>query len=72
MQNTEKLGYNGKHFTISTHSNEGFEIIADSDKNKIIVPRKEESPIIADLNTVWDINNFLTPRKPVNLGELTP
>lgn len=71
-EDTDKLGYNGKHFTVPKHSQEGFEIIANSSTNKIIVPSKEESPIIADLNTVWDINKFLTPRKPVSLGKLTP
>lgn len=67
-----KLGYHGKHFTIPEHTKEGIEIFADKNKNLIIPPTKEQSPIIADLNSIWDINHFLTPRKPVSLGKLSP
>lgn len=74
MDNIKKeieLGYNGKHFTVPKHSNEGFEIIADSSQNKFNLPDIDTSPIIRDLNTVWDINKFLIPRKPVSLGKLS-
>lgn len=67
----EKLGYHGKHFTVPKHTEKGFEIIAEKSKNKLAVPSKEQSPIIADLNTVWDTTKFLTPRKPVSLGILS-
>lgn len=67
----DKLGYNGKHFTLPSHATEGFEIIADASQCNIPIPSKEESPIVADLNTVWDINKFLIPRKPLSLGILT-
>lgn len=67
----ENLGYNGKHFTVPNHSQEGIEIIADSTKNNIVAPNKEDNPILADLNSIWDINKFLTPRKPVSLGKLS-
>lgn len=66
----EKVGYHGKHFTVPQHTAEGFEIIANRNNNKIIVP--ENNPIIKDLNTTWDIEKFLTPRKPVSLGIITP
>lgn len=68
----DKLGYNGKHFTLPEHPTDGFEIIADANQCNISVPPKEESPIIADLNSIWDINKFLIPRKPVSLGFLSP
>ena len=66
---TKKVAYHGKHFTVPQHSEDGFEIIADRRKNRILVP--EDNPIIKDLNTIWDINKFLTARKPVSLGMIT-
>lgn len=71
-ENYTKLSYNGKNFTIPNHSTTGFEIIADKSKNNIYVPSKEESKIIADLNSVWNLEKFLEVRKPVSLGKLTP
>lgn len=70
QENIDKLGYNGKHFTVPKHSQEGFEIIADSSNNNIEIPSIESNPILSDLNTVWDINKFLISRKPVSLGKL--
>lgn len=72
MDNINKVGYRGKHFTVPTHSDSGFEIVADASKNTSPITKKEESPIIADLNTVWDLEKFLTPREPVSLGLMTP
>jgi hypothetical protein len=66
---TKKVAYHGKHFTVPEHTQDGFEIIADRHKNRILVP--EDNPIIQDLNTVWDVNKFLTTRKPVSLGMIT-
>ncbi len=66
-----KLGYRGKHFTVPTLSHEGFEIVADAAKNLAPIPSAAESPIIADLNSVWDTRRFLVPRIPVSLGMLT-
>ncbi len=68
----QKLGYRGKHFTVPAHTMDGFEIVASASLNLASIPTKEQSPIIADLNSVWDINKFLTPRTPVSLGMLTP
>lgn len=65
------VGYRGKHFTVPTLSREGFEIVADAARNAAVVPTATESPIIADLNSVWDIRRFMTPRAPVSLGILT-
>jgi hypothetical protein len=70
METIEKVGYHGKHFTVPEHTKEGFEIIADRNKNKATIP--EDSPIIQDLNSIWDTNKFLTPRTPVSVGFLTP
>lgn len=67
--NMQKLGYNGKNFVVPSHTKEGFEIIADAHKN--LAPISSDNQIIQDLNTVWNIENFLIPRKPVSLGKLT-
>lgn len=68
--NIEKVGYHGKHFTVPDHPAEGFEITADRSKNKISIPH--DSPIIQDLNSIWNTEKFLNPRTPVSLGHLTP
>lgn len=70
--NDEKVGYNGKNFSVPEHSKTGFEIIGNALENSVKIPTKEESPIIHDLNTIWDRNRFLVPRTPVSLGYLTP
>ncbi len=69
VSDTKKVAYHGKHFTVPEHSKDGFEIIADRRQNRILVP--EDNPIIQDLNTIWDINKFLVPRKPVSLGVIS-
>lgn len=67
----QKVGYHGKHFTVPTHTKEGVEIVADKNKNLITPPSAEESPIIKDLNSFWNLEKFLTPRVPVSLGFLS-
>lgn len=65
----EKVAYRGKHFTLpSVSAREPIEIVGDSGLNQIVPP--EDSPIIRDLNTVWDTKKFLEPRKPISLGRL--
>ena len=66
-----KLAYNGKHFSVPVHTKDGFEIVADKEKNTIPVPSAKDSPIVADLNSIWNLNEFLIPRKPISLGFLT-
>lgn len=68
----ELKSYRGKRFSLPQFSTEGFEIVADASKNTATIPSKEQSPIMADLNTLWDLNKFMTPRIPVSLGVLTP
>ena len=70
-ENSKALAYRGKHFTLPQHSKEGVEIIADASKNAAPIPSPQESAIIADLNTIWDLKKFLTPRMPVSLGLLS-
>lgn len=66
-----QVGYRGKHFTVPQIATEGFEIIGLAKDNLIHVPTKEESPIIADLNSIWDLKKFLNPRIPLSLGKLS-
>lgn len=65
------VGYRGKHFTVPQIATEGFEIIGKAEDNKVFIPSQEQSPIIADLNSIWDLKKFLTPRTPVSLGKLS-
>ena len=71
LSQAASVGYRGKHFTVPTLSREGFEIVADARLNRVAPPSAAESPIIADLNSIWDLKKFLTPRVPVSLGLLT-
>jgi hypothetical protein len=64
------LAYRGKRFSLPTFDGEGFEIVADASKNKALAPSADDSPIIADLNSVWDLKKFMNPRLPVSLGLL--
>lgn len=69
--NIEKVVYHGKHFTVPEHDDAGFEISPDP-KNlppDVVVPT--DSPVIKDLNTVWDTSKFLVPRKPVRICQLS-
>lgn len=64
------VAYHGKHFTVPDHDSAGFEIVPDAKHlpQGLVVPA--ESPVIKDLNTVWDIKKFLVPRKPVSICKL--
>lgn len=69
--NAQTLGYRGKHFVVPKLSSSGFEIVADPTLNTAPIPSAMDSPIIADLNSIWDFQKFKTPRIPVSLGFLT-
>jgi hypothetical protein len=62
------VGYRGKHFTVPSLSSDGLEIVADASKNTVKI---EDNPILTDLNSIWDLNKFMTPRVPVSLGFLS-
>jgi hypothetical protein len=63
--------YRGKQFTLPKLSAEGFRFAADALKNTAPIPDAADSPIIADLNSIWNLDHFKTPRTPVSLGLLT-
>lgn len=62
------LSYRGKRFFLPSLSKEGFEVVADASKNQAVLPSAEQSPVIKDLNSVWDLSKFLVPREPVRVG----
>lgn len=67
----EQASYRGKHFTVpSFTSAEGVALQPHPEENQAPIP--PEAPILQTLNTVWDVRNFLTPRRPVSLGVLPP
>lgn len=67
----ETIAYNGKHFTVPEHDHSGFEVSPDPKylPPGLVIPA--DSPVIQDLNSVWDINKFLTPRAPVPVYQLS-
>lgn len=69
MDSNKNLNYRGKHFSVPELMQEGFEIIADGNKNTVDIPT--DNPIIQDLNSIWDLNKFKNPRIPVTLGLLS-
>lgn len=68
--NQEELGYNGKRFSVPGLSSEGIRI--QPNERALIPEIPFESPIIQDLNSIWDTEKFQTPRTPVSLGVLSP
>jgi len=66
----EAIAYHGKHFTVPEHDCAGFEIFPDRKHLPADVVVPAESHVIKDLNTIWDINKFLIPRKPVTVCHL--
>jgi hypothetical protein len=67
--NTQTVDYRGKHYTLPVLSAEGTRITPDSGAKVPEIPR--ESPVIQDLNSIWDTSKFMTPRAPVSLGVMT-
>ncbi|MBI3633563.1 MAG: hypothetical protein HY226_04695 [Candidatus Vogelbacteria bacterium] len=63
---TRKFSYRGKQFTVPILSKEGFFIEPSVEDNKIKIP--SGSPIIKNLNKVWNLKNFKIPRQPISLG----
>lgn len=69
----ERLEYRGKRFTLPPLSGDGHVFEADARANRIALPEPDDltAPILADLNSIWDLKRFLVPRRPVSLGFLT-
>lgn len=70
----EKLEYRGKRFYLPQLSAHGHVFEPRASANRIALPAtdSETAPILEDLNTVWDLQRFGVPRKPLSLGFLTP
>ncbi len=66
MTHMRKFEYRGKHFSVPEFSGAGFQIVGGSDTGPLELP--EDSPVLQDLGTVWDLEQFKRPRRPVQLG----
>jgi hypothetical protein len=66
---TQTLEYRGKTFKLPLLSAEGVHLEPRPEASFPDIPLT--SPIIRDLNTVWDLKKFLVPRIPVSLGTLS-
>ncbi len=69
VKKQETLGYRGKKFTLPELSKEGLHLVPNPDAKVPEIPR--QSPIISDLNSIWDLERFKVARVPVSLGRLS-
>jgi hypothetical protein len=67
---TQQLGYRGKHFTVPTFSAGGFVVEPQPTDHRVEFPN--DSPILAALNSTWDLQQFKVPRRPLSLGVIPP
>lgn len=71
MTDVEELGYRGKHYTVPGLSAGGLVIEPDP---KASVPEAPDDPlcrpIVDKIGTIWDLENFKVPRRPVELGRV--
>lgn len=61
------LEYNGKHFTVPVYTPGQSYVQVPDDKYQRVNP---QSLIYQDLNTVWDLNKFKQPRRPIVIDRL--
>ncbi len=65
----ETFGYRGKRYEVP---------IFDPANPVVVTPRANavpiaaESPVVQCIHSVWDLAQFLVPRRPVTLGDLSP
>lgn len=67
----EHIEYRGKHYTIPVLSSEGTLLQHQPNPTLRNDEPERDSPILQKLNTVWDLGNFRTPRKPTRVAMLT-
>ena len=58
--------YRGKHYTVPEFAGAGYRLTPRSEPQDLDLPT--DSPILQRLGTTWDLENFKTPRRPVQLG----
>ncbi|MFO0617651.1 MAG: hypothetical protein U0414_33965 [Polyangiaceae bacterium] len=66
---TRTFEYRGKRFTVPNLSATGFVVEPGAGSG---VDHAGPSPILDDLNSVWDLARFHVPRRPIRIGVLEP
>lgn len=70
QEGIEQFSYRGKHFTVPELSGDGLYLRPNQNAQIPAIPL--DSPIIQDLNSIWDLQKFMIPRIPVYAGALSP
>lgn len=66
----ERFEYRGKRYQVPIFDPEDPVVLTARPEHAAQVPRAEDEPVLRTLNTVWDLRQFLIPRRPVSLGLL--
>lgn len=71
MTDVEELGYRGKHYTVPGLSAGG--LVIEPDPKASVTASPDDPlcrPILDKIGTIWDLENFKIPRRPVELGRV--
>lgn len=68
MTDVHQLGYRGKHYTVPGLASSGVRI--EPDPKAILPALPADSPILAQIGTIWDLEQFKVARRPVELGQV--
>jgi hypothetical protein len=66
----ERHQYNGKHYEVPVFD-PGSPVVLRPDPGRNAAPVPEGDPVVQTIHSVWDVAQFLRPRRPVSLGVLT-
>lgn len=65
---TRSFTYRGKHYTVPEFGPDGYVIEPAPVADAPDLP--QDSPILAGIGTIWDLEQFCVPRRPVELGRV--
>lgn len=63
--------YRGKSFSMPVLSAHGFTIVPDAGLNTGNLGSPSTSAVVADLGSVWDLNKFKMPRRPLSVAHIS-
>src|SRR5687767_4258099 len=63
---TRSFEYRGKHYTVPEFGPEGY--VVEPARDVVAPALPADSPILAKIGTIWDLENFRVARRPVELG----
>ena len=68
----KNTAYRGKSFSMPTLSDHGFIIVPDAAHNKGNLGNAQESAVVADLGSIWNLDKFKTARRPLSVAKMRP